>query len=68
MPQPATPIKRNFLTVRQAAERLNVAERTIQHWIAAKQLHAEPLEPERPVSNWIIAVAELERFEKERKQ
>mgnify|MGYP001577113265 CR=1 FL=1 len=66
MPQSA--IKRNFLTVNQIAERQRppVAARTVLHWIATGQLTAEPLDPDRPASDKIVAIAEVERFEQER--
>jgi excisionase family DNA binding protein len=64
MAQP--PIKRNFLTVPQIANRLGVAERTVQHWITTGQLQAEQIDPGRKRTSWIVATAEVERFERER--
>ena len=61
-----TPIKRNFLTVSQAARYFKVAERTIEDWIATDKLHAEPLDPDRARTPPIIPITEVERFEKER--
>ena len=70
MPQSA--IKRNFLTVYQLSVRLSrafrkpVATRTVLHWIATGQLKAERIDPDRPNSDIIIAITEVERFQKER--
>ncbi len=61
-------IKRNFLTVTQAADRLGVAERTIQHYINIQLIKAEPLDPGRERTIWIIPITEIERFEREREQ
>jgi len=55
------------MTVRQAATRLGVAERTILRWIENGDLQgAERLEPERDKSDYIIPLAEVERLEKKR--
>ena len=54
-----TTIKRNFLTVRQAAQRLKVAERTILRWIERGEIQAERIEPDRDRSDYIIALAEV---------
>ena len=64
----AQPIKRNFLTVSQTARRLQVAERTVEHWITIGTLRAEPLDPDRARTPPIIPLTEIERFEKERAQ
>jgi len=63
-----SPIKRNFLTVPEIAQRLHVAERTVQAWCQTGELKGEALDPGRERTSWIVAVAEVERFEKERKQ
>ena len=62
------PIKRNFLTVPEIAKRLHVAERTVQNWCQTNELKAEPLDPDRERTSWIVSIAEVERFEKERKR
>lgn len=66
MPQPL--IDRNFLTVGQAAQRLGLAERTVEHWIATGQLKAEPLDPNRARTPAIIPLSEIERIEREREK
>jgi len=63
-----TTIKRDFLTVRQAADELGVAERTIQHWIASGELQAEPLESGMARTTWIISRKALDDFKKTRGQ
>lgn len=68
MPQSTIAIKRNFLTVRQAAEFLGIAERTVLYLVATNKLAAEHLDPERPRSDLIIATAEAERLKKEREK
>jgi hypothetical protein len=62
---PQTTITRDFFTVSQLAARWRVAERTVQHYIATRELSAEPLEPEKPRSQWIVALSVVQAFEKE---
>jgi len=68
MPQHSNPITRDFLTVRQAAERIGVAERTILHWISTGELQAEQLDPDRPYSDKLIPIRAIEALEKKRAQ
>lgn len=65
MQKPA-PIKRDFLTVAQAADRLNLSERTITDWITKKIVYAEPLDPGRTRTPQLIPLSEIERVEAER--
>lgn len=61
---PQLTLLRNFLTVRQAATRLGLAERTIQLKIFNGVLAAEPLNPDRPGRDYIIPIKEIERYER----
>mgnify|MGYP001565160855 CR=1 FL=1 len=65
MPHKAQTLTRDFLTVSQAADRLQLAERTIIKYIGNGTIRAEKLEPEKPNSVWIIPLAEIEKYEKE---
>jgi hypothetical protein len=65
---PQTAIKRDFLTVGQASERLGLAERTVIHYVDLGELYAERLDPERPRSDLIISLKSIEAFEKKRAQ
>ena len=61
-------LNRNFLAVSQVADRLHVSERAVLNWISMDDLHAEPLDPGRQRTTWIVAITEVQLFEKERQR
>lgn len=63
---PQDPIRRNFITVPRAAQLLHLSERTILHLIATGEIAAEPLDPERQRTIWLIHPKEIEKHMKER--
>jgi len=65
MPQNA--IKRTFLTVSQAARRLDKSERTIINYINEGTLYAEQFDPGKPRSDWMISLDSVERYERDHK-
>lgn len=54
------------LTVRVAADRLGIAERTLRDWIRERIVRAVRVNPTRKRSPWLVPESELDRIERER--
>ena len=58
---PKKPPTREYYSVREAAARLGVTDRTITNWIASGRIKAQALNPDRQRPTWLIPAAELQR-------
>lgn len=53
-------------TVRVAAAKLDIAERTLRAWIKAKLIRAVRTNPTRTRSPWLVPESEIQRIEEQR--